>query len=387
METRAQSKLSSCGPAQWQSLPPELMCRVFEYLPDSDRCNARLACHGWDDVFRMPELWRERQFAFRGEDKYEGWRACRYMDNLGAHCRHLDLEIGMPSVQNARVISLAVEMFLNTKPRGLRLDTFVCSGLEYFHTPLYRIARHRGRMVRAVCSLLRRQKRLEVVNMAYCQVGREDGARVLKALTYNCRPHSSKDTSSCLSALELREFFRDDIIVVELPAFLSEMGRFTALRHVGLNFTYLSDAILGRLTQSTSNLERMSLSIDGSHLTLITHMTHNNLAVSTAGWRAAAQRCPQLRVLVDFRGRYRLMDFQSVLLPGMPMASISITSLVPSLFFGSDDMLAHIASLLGYLANHFSLKLGKEFSAASCVCCVGGWVGVSVVCVVVGVCV
>ena len=368
METSQQPKRRSRRPAQWQSLPPELMCRVFDYLPDSDRCNARLTCRGWDEVFRMPELWRQRHFAFRGEDEDEGRRASCYMDTLGAHCRHLDLEIGMPSVQNARVISLAVEMFLNTKPRGLRLDTFVCSGLEFFQTPLYSIARHRGRMVRAVCTLLKRQKKLEAVNMAYCQIGGEDGSGVLKTLTFHFRPLSDKASSSCLSVLELRELFSDDINAVELPAFLSEMGRFAALRHVRLNFTYLSDAILGRLTQTTSNLERMSLYIDGSHLTLITQLTHNNLVVSTAGWLAAAQRCPQLRVLVDLRGRFRLMDFQSVLLPGMPMASVSITSLVPSLSFGSEEMQAHIASLLGYLANHFSLTLGKGSPAASCVC-------------------
>ena len=89
------------------------------------------------------------------------------------------------------------------------------------------------------------------------------------------------------------------------------------ITHMTHNNLAVSDAILGRLTQSTSTLERMSLSIDGSHLMLIesfiTHMTHNNLAVSTAGWHAAAERFPQLRVLVDLRGRYRLMDFQSVL--------------------------------------------------------------------------
>ena len=357
METRSQSKRWSNRPAQWQMLPPEVLYRVFHYLPDSDRCNARLACRGWDEVFRMPQLWRERQFSFSGEDEDEGWRASRYMETLGPHLRRLDLDIGMPVVQNARTISLAVEKFLNTKPRGLKLHTFVCSGLEFFQTPLYRITRHRARMVRAVCSLLRRQKELEVVNMSYNQMGSEDGARVLKALTSHGRPHPSKDSSSCLSVLELREFFMDDINAAELPAFLDEMGRFAALRHVGLNFTYLNDAVLGRLTQSTSNLERVALSVDGSHLQLIAHMTHNNLAVSTAGWRAAAQRCPQLRVQVDFRGRYRLEDFQSVLRPGMPLASVSIASQVPSLYFGSEEMLDHIASLMGYIGSHFARTL------------------------------
>ena len=357
METRSQSKRWSCRPAQWQSLPPELLFRVFNHLPDYDRCNARSACRGWDEVFRMPQLWRERQFAFRGEDENEGWRAARYMATLGPYLRRLDLDIGMPVVENARAISLAVEKFLNTKPRGLRLHTFTCSGLEFFQTPLYRITRHRARMVRAVCSLLKRQKGLEVVNMSYNQMGREDGTRVLKALTSHRRPHPSKDSASGLSVLELREFFMDDISPVELPAFLEEMGRFPSLTHVGLNFTYLNDAVLGRLTQSTSRLERMALSVDGSHLVLISHMARNNLAVSTAGWRAAAQRCPQLRVQVDFRGRYRLEEFQSVLRPGMPLASVSLTSPVPSLFFGSEDMLDHIGSLMVYIGKSFPLTL------------------------------
>jgi len=324
METRAWSKRWGSRPAQWQALPPELLCRVFHYLPDVDRCNARLSCREWDEVFRTPQLWRHRRFKFRGQDEAEGWRAARYLDSLGTHLRHLELEIGMPVVQNARIISLAVEKFLNTKPRGMRLQTFACSGLEFFQTPLYRIARHRVRMVRALCSTLRRHKWLERVNLACCQMGREDGSRVLKALTFHCRgprPGSNKASSSCLSALELRDFFMEDVNVVELLPFLEEIGRFSALRHIGLNYTYLSDAVLERLTQSTMALETLSLSLDGSHLLLITHMTHNNLTVSTAGWQAAAERCPQLRVLVDMRGRFRLMDFQRVLLPGMPLAS------------------------------------------------------------------
>lgn len=51
METRAWARRWSSGqPAQWQSLPPEILCRVFHHLLDKDRCAARLACSQWDQV-------------------------------------------------------------------------------------------------------------------------------------------------------------------------------------------------------------------------------------------------------------------------------------------------------------------------------------------------
>ncbi|KAK7110080.1 hypothetical protein V1264_014013 [Littorina saxatilis] len=361
METRAWARRWSSGqPAQWQSLPPEILCRVFHHLLDKDRCAARLACSQWDQVFRMPQLWRERRFKFSGMDECEGLRAARYMATLGGHLRHLEMEIGMPVVHNARLISLSVETFLNTKPKGLRLTTFACSGLEFFQTPLYRIARHRVRMVRALCAMLRRQKWLEHVGLACSQMGREDGARLLRALSFHCRPRSGKTglVNRCLQSLELRDFFMEDVNVVELGAFKEEMGRFSALRHVGLNFTYLNDAVLAQLTDSASRtLETLSLGLDGSHLLYIAHMTYNNLIVTTGGWRAAGLRCPRLRVVVDMRGRFRLIDFQRVLIPGMPLACLSITSLIASLFFASEDMLAHIARLVEYLADRYSYTL------------------------------
>ncbi|XP_076438811.1 F-box only protein 39-like [Babylonia areolata] len=352
MADRAAPRRWGGSHAHWSLMPPEVMCLVFNHLPDKDRCNARLACKSWNTVFHMPQLWRERSFKFRGFDE-EGLRAAHYMQTLGTHLRQMEIEIGMPVVQNARIISLSVETFLNAKARGMRLKSLACSGLEFFQTPLYRIARHRVRMVRALCSFLRHQRWLERVNLSCCQMGREDGARVLKALTFHCRRRLDRPGKSCLHNVELGDFFMDEVNVVEFPTFMEEMEKFTALRHLGLNFTYLSDAVLLCITRSAKNLESLALSMDGSQLILIAHLADNNLMVSTAGWRAASYNCPRLRVLVDVRGRLRLMDFQRLLLPCMPLGALSITSLVASLFFGADDMMAHIASLMDYLTHQF----------------------------------
>jgi hypothetical protein len=94
----------------------------------------------------------------------------------------VSVQVGMPVVQNARSISLGVELFMNAcKPRNfVRLQSLCVSGLEFFQTPIYRIYRHRFRMVRALCTLLRRQKWLKSLDLACSQMGRDDGGRVLK---------------------------------------------------------------------------------------------------------------------------------------------------------------------------------------------------------------
>jgi hypothetical protein len=73
------------------------------------------------------------------------------------------------------------------------------------------------------------------------------------------------------------------------------VGKFSLVRQLGLNFTYVSDAVLERLTTSLGpgvkrNLDTLILSLDGSHLLLVAHMTANGQLATTPGWKAAVTR-------------------------------------------------------------------------------------------------
>nr|KAG5708377.1 hypothetical protein BaRGS_034408 [Batillaria attramentaria] len=349
MEGRASRQ--GCNPLlQWHLLPPEVLCVVFGYLKDSERCQARLVCKTWDGVFRMPQLWRRRKFAFRGLDESEALRACQFMEcGLGSHLHHLVLEVGMPVVQNARKIAVAVEQFLKTNPRGMRLKSFSCSGLEYFQTPLYRIALHRVRMVRALCTFLRKQRWLEEVDLACSQMGRDDGCRVLKALTYSGRRSKNKKHKSWLTHIEMRDFFLEDVDAEKLHM---QMGKFQSLVEIRLNFTYLHDAVLEQLVTTTSRLRFIAIAVDDTHLSHIVQRALRNSLPTTAGWQAAAERCRMVRVGVDMRGKFEMSDFHRVLVPGMPLAELSISTLVSSVFFWPESMLSHIASVMDFLGRH-----------------------------------
>lgn len=354
----------------WLSLPPEVMQKIFSFLSDADRCTARLVCHHWAEVFYVPLLWRYRRFTFRALDEGEVERAVLYLHTLGSHLRHMEIETGMPLMQNARQIAVAVETFMNAcKARDVRLDSLMVSGLEFFQIPIYRIYRHRFRMVRALCTLLRRQKWLRNVNLACSQMGREDGGRVLKALTSQWRPPGRKNCRQppapppvYLEHLELRDFFMDDVFPAALPVFLEEVGKFSAVRQLGLNLTYLSDAVLELLTSAPRQglplrLDTLDLSLDSAQTLQLANMTLSNLAVTSKGWKAAVVRRPSLRVFLDMRGRFRLVDFQRALLQGMPLKSLTVTSLVASLFYETDDMRTELVGLLLHLSQYFGPSL------------------------------
>lgn len=282
---------------------------------------------------------------------------------LGAHLHHLTLHIGMPIVNSARAISLAVEQFLKTKPRGSRLKSFKCTGLEYFQTPLYRIARHRNRMVRGICNFLRRQKWLEFVDLACSQMGREDGIRVLKAITYHGRM-SKRKYDSVLAHLELRDFFLQEADIVRFPNYLESMGGFsslTQLKHLCLNATYLSDEVLSRLVQKTSSLEVLVLYVEVSHFSFETG-GYSIPMITDSGWSDVVNVRPRLRVALDMRGRFKLDDFQRVLLPNMPLVELNITSVISSMFFGVEDFLLQVAGLMTVIGQNYSKYLSKSLS-------------------------
>lgn len=346
-------------------MPVDILTTVFALLPEKDRCQAGLVCKAWNAVVNTPHLWRHHTFSFRGTNGKEAWQACKFVESaLGAHVLHMVLEIGMPVVLNAKTISRSVDAFLSDRSTlSLRLKSFQCTGLEYFQSPVYRIARHRNRMVRALCTFLRRQKWLEEIDLACCQMGRPDGTRVLKAIAYKGR-RSVKNPQSPLTYLELRHFFMHEANILDCPLFPVEMRRFDSLQHLCLNHSYVNDDVLDNLTNPSNTLRVLQLQVEVSqyvHLIPLSTAIPSKSVLTSAGWRSAAGRCPLLRVFITMKGRFRANDFTRVLVPGIPLAELRVTSVVASLFFGLEDFLPHLRVLMDLMNQHYSGYLSTVY--------------------------
>lgn len=61
---KARCPSEDCGDvaSSWAWLPQEILLRVFQYLTLLDRAFASQVCHGWNEAFHMPELWRCFEF-------------------------------------------------------------------------------------------------------------------------------------------------------------------------------------------------------------------------------------------------------------------------------------------------------------------------------------
>ncbi|XP_070607438.1 F-box/LRR-repeat protein 3 isoform X2 [Erythrolamprus reginae] len=61
-DPEGRSKRRGLSGPDWASLLPEVLLRVFQYLPLLDRARASQVCRGWQRVFHLPELWRRFEF-------------------------------------------------------------------------------------------------------------------------------------------------------------------------------------------------------------------------------------------------------------------------------------------------------------------------------------
>jgi hypothetical protein len=80
-------------------------------------------------------------------------------------------------------------------------------------------------VVRALCSLLKKQAWLRSADLSYCLMDREEGSRVLDALTYGTRFKSKEH----LVHVDLRQFFSPATRTVSLVRYSKVVTQFTAL--------------------------------------------------------------------------------------------------------------------------------------------------------------
>ena len=86
-------------------------------------------------------------------------------------------------------------------------------------------------VVRSLCTLLKKQTCLRSVDLSYCLMDRDEGSRVLDALTCGTRLHPKQE----LAHVDMRQFFSPGTRVVSFVRYGKVMGQFVALSSVRLD--------------------------------------------------------------------------------------------------------------------------------------------------------
>nr|KAG5697375.1 hypothetical protein BaRGS_004101 [Batillaria attramentaria] len=339
---------------QGHLLLPDILCAVFHYLSDTDRCRARLVCRAWDQVFRMADLWRERRtFRFTGRNAADVRRWCVFMEcGLGSHLHHMEVVIeteipsrGSSSTHDYRM-ALDVAHFLNMaqeqdihlksfafldagKPHSLQLQHAYSDAVLDFHVE---------KMVRALCAFLNPQESVEKFHMSCGHFGGRHAIRVLQTLPGRCITEMDVDVSLVPSAG-----------IVAVPEFVSAVGKLKALQEIGLNFVSLGNPVLARLVTSSSALHTIRLGVDIRQWSHIVHMADEDQLVTEAGWRAATKRNGNFKVVMSIRALFNLSDFYLVLVPGMPLAELTVCI--------SNEFVQSIDCLVDHVTDHYAAHL------------------------------
>ena len=87
------------------------------------------------------------------------------------------------------------------------------------------------KVVRSLCTLLKKQTCLRSVDLSYCLMDRDEGSRVLDALSYGTRLHPKQS----LTQVDMRQFFSPATRVVSFVRYGKVMGQFVALASVRLD--------------------------------------------------------------------------------------------------------------------------------------------------------
>ncbi|PVD37162.1 hypothetical protein C0Q70_04157 [Pomacea canaliculata] len=308
----------------WDALPQEALATVFSYLCDEDRLEASLACKAWHTVFRMACLWRRRSFEFRGTKMQQG---CYdgFLHEHGQHLQHMILEFDKP---NTAVVQ-CFEAFVATtnKCAALRLLSIK---VRLLCCPVV------AQMVRALCSLLKRQPMLQEADFFFCEFTHNEGLQVLKALTGDLPLMTRRNIIS----LSIREFFEPRTLDISLKTFSEVMGRFPSLAFLYLDQHYLCEVVLDKLiTGCAQTLRHLDIVMD----TTVVH------AIDSHTWSLAVQRCPSLTVTVRLEVNLLLEEYSRVLVESMPLTRVVLWDMSET----CNLTFADVARFLGYVSDIF----------------------------------
>ncbi|XP_076449145.1 F-box only protein 39-like [Babylonia areolata] len=331
-------------------MPDVVLVHVLSYLSDVDRCNASLACTTWRRAFRHPSLWRRRYFVFRAFDAFEKLDSyLKFLSQLGWHMQSMDVELCRPNINTASIIARTFEQFVIAvnKTWGIRLLTFRIVNAD-FHSCWHFFSHNRSKVIRSLSSLLKKQSYLRTVDLSYCLMDRDEGTRLLEALSYGTRLHSK----AYLSDINLRQFFSPRTRAASFVRYGKVMGQFQALAAIRMDFRALNEVILDRLSRASSEtLSRMELDFYSDEFM-------GSQAISPERWRSVSRRLPGLRVKVRVHGLCGFQKYASVLVRELPLSELRVT------YLGVENLADHglllgVHTLLVYLADTFHRTLTK----------------------------
>ncbi|KAL8570703.1 hypothetical protein ACOMHN_039138 [Nucella lapillus] len=334
----------------WQLAPDIVIVRILSFLGDQDRCHASLACKSWRRAFTNPALWRRRYFVFRSSDAFERVESYqKYLAEFGRHLQSMSVDLGYPlnieTINTTSVIAKAFEQFVSSFNRtGIHLlkIRIVTAYFIYWHS-----SRSRGVVIRALSNLLKKQSFLRSADLSYFCVNREEGSRLLYALSYGTQRHPKE----YLINVDMRHFFCSLTKVATFDRYSRVMGQFQALATIKMDLGDLNETIMDKLTRASSKtLRHIELEFHGEELESGKH------AISPECWRAVSERVPALRVKVCIHGHRGLRKYSNVLVRGLPLSELRVT------YLGKDPwLLTGVRSLILHLAETFHTTLSKLY--------------------------
>ncbi|XP_005110773.2 uncharacterized protein LOC101858367 [Aplysia californica] len=323
----------------WDSLPAELLARVFSYLDVQDKQSAEETCVWWQTVADDPALWCTQTFCFNdcsSLDPVITW--CRLIERKGHYLRDVTLKIEQPFPARAWYMSDGVQRLLahiSLHPDAQHVRSFKVSKLNIF-TRWRLFTLSRKSILAALCNFFRSQKSLKVVTLTSCRLSADDGARVLQALKYSLSRYS-------IEQLDLREFFQVNYRATKGPRFCHLMtSSFLRLRELGVGAQHVDDNFLKRFTQDSTCSKTLR------HLRLYLELFRLPARpVSNATWRETRTACPLLTVCVQLDSCFPLSYVRQFLVPELPLDKLYV--LWPRSYRRHRDKQRHLSETLDHV--------------------------------------
>ncbi|XP_053313492.1 F-box only protein 39 [Spea bombifrons] len=301
----------------WVSLPDVCLEKVFMYLGDRNRFNAALVCKKWNKIMYSAVLWKSRTIIFRGRSSLshttEYQSAIWYIKKFGRLLEHLEIRfLNSYSFFLTRKFQIAMKTIL------LRLSrTNKClKSLSIPHLELERMvwkSKVKNAFVHSLSHFLRKKGRhLESFNVRGARMTLEHGCSILKSL-------SSTRNVAYASVLSIEDLFSHHISAYNSDFFQQTMSAFQNLKTLSLNYNCVSDKLLDMLHENCSH------SLTSLNIKCHIYDPHMHV-VKGISWKKLAKEAKDLKVNFFFERVLLFSRLSAILLPEIPMGSISLTS-------------------------------------------------------------
>lgn len=324
----------------WEVLPDVALVEIYSLLKDEDRARMARVCQNWCRIFSYPSLWRHRRVKFGGfcaEDT--GQNAWKFAKLFAKHVRYLTLGFGMPSFRTVKIMSKSAETFLRKLGNLTNLKIQSIS-IEYLNMEYYwHFFISRNRIVTALSRFLKRQRCLLSMNMIAARMTLIDGCRLLESLGRGAAGRT-------LESIYMEDMFQANCLPFRHRRYINAMKKFTGLRFVHTNYTYISNELLDIFSDKLGeNLERITIMIDSD---VSAHR------ITREEWNNFVTACPSVRIGLFICSFAPRSNIESVLVRGIPIDAIHI-SIWKTLTDENPDL---ISDLLNHVTNTYYRELG-----------------------------